>query len=31
LRAANLEAAGQATLAADQDGEADPLYYCATS
>src|SRR3954447_12561232 len=27
LRAANLAAAGQATLAAFRDGEADPLYY----
>lgn len=27
LRAANLEAAGRATLAADRDGESDPLYY----
>lgn len=27
LRAANLVAAGRATLAADQDGETDPLYY----
>jgi hypothetical protein len=27
LRAANLTAAGRATLAADEDGEADPLYY----
>ena len=27
LRAANLTAAGRATLAADRDGEPDPLYY----
>lgn len=27
MRAANLAAAGRATLAADQDGEADPLFY----
>ena len=27
MRAANLEAAGRATLAAEQDGEADPLFY----
>ncbi len=27
LRAANLAAAGRATLAADSDGEADALYY----
>lgn len=27
LRAANLAAAGQATLAADADGERDPLFY----
>jgi hypothetical protein len=27
LHSANLAAAGRATLAADRDGEADPLYY----
>jgi hypothetical protein len=27
LRAANLAAAGRATLAAERDGEPDPLYY----
>lgn len=27
LRAADLAAAGRASLAADRDGEADPLYY----
>ena len=27
MRAADLEAAGRATLAAERDGEADPLFY----